>query len=137
VIDFIENRVESGTGTLRVRAEIKNPKLFLSPGMFVRIRLPVGVPHQATVIPEEALSSDQGQKFVFVVNEQDQVVYRPVKPGALNQGRRVIESGLQPSDRVIVSGQQRVRAGVQVTPKAAEPLAKPTPSQPPRTSAGL
>lgn len=137
VIDFTENRVEPGTGTLRVRAEVKNPKLFLSPGMFVRIRLPVGLPHQAIVIPEEALSTDQGDKYVFVVNEQDEVVYRPVKPGALNQGRRVIDSGLQPGDRVIVRGQQRVRAGVKVTPKAVDPTGKPTPSQPPRTAAGL
>jgi multidrug efflux system membrane fusion protein len=137
VINFIENRVESGTGTLRIRAEIKNAKRFLSPGMFVRIRLPVGVPHQATVVAEVALSTDQGQKFVYVVNEKDEVIYRPVKAGTLNQGKRVIEDGLQPSDRVIVSGQQRVRAGVKVTPKKAEPVPKPAAPPEVKTSAGL
>ena len=138
IINFVDNHVEPGTGTLRVRAEVKNPKLqrsaqqhFLSPGMFVRVQLPVGVAHKALVVPEEALGTDQGQKFVFVVNDKDEVEQRRVKVGALNNGKRVIETEpqpadrvnptdrLDPNDRIIVSGQQRVRSGVKVTPKPA------------------
>jgi RND family efflux transporter MFP subunit len=119
VIDFIDNRVEAGTGTLRVRARADNPKALLSPGMFVRIRLPVGKPKPCLLVPEEALGSDQGQRYVFVVNDKDEVVYRPVKLGPQVDRLRVIETGVQPDDRVIVSGLQRVRAGVKVVPKEA------------------
>jgi len=119
VIDFIDNRVEAGTGTLRVRAKVDNSKTLLSPGMFVRIRLPVGKPKPCLLIPEEALGSDQGQRYVFVVNEKDEVVYRMVKLGPQVDRLRVIEEGVKPDDRVIVSGLQRVRAGVKVVPKEA------------------
>jgi RND family efflux transporter MFP subunit len=119
VIDFIDNRVEAGTGTLRVRAKVDNQKTLLSPGMFVRIRLPVGKPKPCLLIPEEALGSDQGQRYVFVVNEKDEVVYRMVKLGPQVDRLRVIEEGVKPDDRVIVSGLQRVRAGVKVVPKEA------------------
>ena|SRR5260221_2455535 len=120
IINFVDNRIDPGTGTLRVRAELKNPKAFLSPGLFVRVRLPVGDPHSAILVREEAIGTDQGQKYVFVLSEADEVVYRSVKVGQLVQGFRVIESGLTTTERVIVSGLQRVRAGVKVTPKQAE-----------------
>jgi RND family efflux transporter MFP subunit len=119
MIEFIDNRVEAGTGTLRVRAEVNNDKLLLSPGMFVRIRLPVGKPKPSLVIPEEALGSDQGQRYVYVVNDKDEVVYRAVKLGPQVERLRVIEEGVKPDDRVIVSGLQRVRPGVKVVAKEA------------------
>jgi RND family efflux transporter MFP subunit len=138
VIDFIDNRLESGTGTLRVRAKVENvklvhsPALLLSPGMFVRIRLPVGGPKPSLVIREEALGSDQGQRYVFVLNDKDEVVYRAVKLGPQEGRLRVIEppvvedgvvkSGLLVDDRVIVRGLQRVRPGIKVAAKPAEPL---------------
>jgi RND family efflux transporter MFP subunit len=119
VIEFIDNRVEAGTGTLRVRAVVKNDKLLLSPGLFVRIRLPVGRPKPSLVVPEEALGSDQGQRYVFVLNDHDEVVYRAVKLGPQVDRLRVIEDGVKPEDRVIVSGLQRVRPGIKVAPKDA------------------
>jgi RND family efflux transporter MFP subunit len=125
VIDFIDNRLDAGTGTLRVRAKLDNPKTLLSPKMFVRIRLPVGKPKPSLLVPEEALGSDQGQRYVFVLNENDEVVYRPVKLGPQVERLRVIEEGVTASDRVIVSGLQRVRAGVKVVPKEAAAV-KPT-----------
>lgn len=128
VVTFIDNRVEAGTGTLRVRATVANPKFLLSPGMFVRIRLPVGDPRPCLLVPEEALGSDQGQRYVFVLNEKDEVVYRPVTLGPQVEKLRVIEppvvengvvkSGLSADDRVIVSGLQRVRPGVKVAARA-------------------
>ncbi len=150
VIDFSDPRFESGTGTLRLRARLKNVPLtslsmhtaltwasalvgcdlrsrlstgtLLSPGMFARIRLPIGRPHPAILIREEALGSDQGQRYVFVLNEKDEVVYRAVTLGPQVGRLRVIETGLSADERVIVRGLQRVRSGVKVNAKQAEPL---------------
>jgi RND family efflux transporter MFP subunit len=125
-IDFNDNRVDPGTGTLRVRAVFDNPLLpgtvrrILSPGLFVRIRLPLGAPHQAVIVPERALGSDQGQKFLYVVNAKDEVEYRKVKVGALNKGYRVIEQGLVEGERVVVNGLQRIRPRAKVEPRLEE-----------------
>ena len=116
-IDFLDNHISATTGTLRLRATVENDNLLLSPGMFIRLHVPIGNPHPALLIPEEALGSDQGQRFVYVVNDENLVTYRRVKIGLLKEGRRVIEEGLGPEDRVIVSGLQRARAGIKVEPK--------------------
>jgi RND family efflux transporter MFP subunit len=129
-ITFVDSRVDAASGTLRVRATLPNPKILFSPGLFLRIRLPVGKPKPALMVPEEAIGSDQGQRFVYVVNDKDEVEYRKVKPGPLTELARgdgpaeqvrVIEEGVSPADRVIVSGLQRVRAGVKVAPKERAP----------------
>ena len=120
VIDFLDNHISPTTGTLRLRATVKNDDLLLSPGMFIRLHVPIGRPHPAILIPEEALGSDQGQKYVYVLNEKDEVVYRRIRPGMIKDGKRVIEDGLDINDRVIVSGLQRVRVGAKVQPKMAE-----------------
>ncbi len=119
VIDFLDNHISSTTGTLRLRASVENDDLLLTPGMFIRLHVPIGTPHPALLIPEEALGSDQGQRFVYVLNEKDEATYRRVKIGLLKAGRRVIDEGLTVSDRVVVSGLQRVRVGKPVTPKIA------------------
>ena len=77
MIDFADNRLDMMTGTLRLRGVFPNPKRILSPGMFARIRVPIGEPHRAILIPEEALGSDQGQRFLYVVNDKNEVAYRP------------------------------------------------------------
>src|SRR4051794_22347474 len=101
-IDFSENRLDPNTGTLQVRAVIQNSKPYvLSPGMFLRVRLPIGQPHDALMVAEQAIGSDQGRKFLYVVNDLDEVVYRPVTVGALSDGgRRVISEGIRPDERV-------------------------------------
>jgi RND family efflux transporter MFP subunit len=128
VINFVDNRVDPMTGTLRVRGVFPNPPQaslsgsttrLLSPGMFARVRLPIGGPHKALLIPEKALGTDQGQKYVYVVNGQNVVEYHRVKIGSLKDGLRVIDEGLQPGERVIVDGLQRARPGQKVEPKAA------------------
>jgi RND family efflux transporter MFP subunit len=118
-IEFVDNKVDASTGTLRVRAEVKNDKLLLSDGMFVRIRLPVGTSKPSLVVPEEALGSDQGQRYVYVLNEKDEVVYRAVKLGPQVERLRVIEAGVKADDRVVISGLQRVRPGIKVVAKEA------------------
>lgn len=114
VVNFLDNRVDPGTGTLRIRGVFANHEGFLSPGLFVRCHLPLGDPHRSILVAEQALSSDQGQKFVYVVNKSNEVSYRPVQAGRLYDGLRVIESGLSKGEKVIVTGLQRVRPGSKV-----------------------
>jgi len=138
-IDFADNRVDAMTGTLRLRGVFSNPQRMLSPGLFVRIRLPIGVPHPAILVSEQALGTDQGQSFLYVVNGKNEVVTRRVNVGLLDGGLRVIEQGLDKGERVIVSGLQRVRAGVKVAPKLLEPPGQasgpgPQPPKPNSTS---
>ncbi len=124
-VDFVDNKVDASTGTLRIRGVFANPKNLISPGMFVRIRLRVGQAHQAILVPERALGADQGQKFLYVVNDKDEIVYRSVKVGAIHDGQRVIEKGLAAGEKVVVNGLQRVRPGVPVSPKMVEPAVPP------------
>jgi RND family efflux transporter MFP subunit len=119
-INFADNRVDADTGTWRLRGIFANADQSLSPGLFVRMRAPVGERYRATLISEQALSTDQDQKSVFVVSDQNKVEYRRVKVGALHDGLRVIKENLAPNERVIVSGLQRVRAGIEVSPKLVD-----------------
>lgn len=121
-INFLDNQVDPGTGTLRARAVIDNPKGMLSPGLFVRLRVPVGTPRQALVVHEEALQTDQGQRFLWVLDDEDKAIYRQIKIGWQTEGKRVIFDGLKTSDRVIVKGVQRVRRNKKVSP---QPLDEP------------
>jgi membrane fusion protein, multidrug efflux system len=122
-VDFIDNQVDSGTGTLRMRGNFNNPNHFLSPGLFVRIQLPIDDPHEALLVAEHALMRDQGQKFLFVVNKEydeeqerykEVVEYRSVEVGRLYDGFREITEGLKKGEKIVVSGLQRVRSGVEV-----------------------
>lgn len=116
-VDFVDNRVDPNTGTLRVRAVFTNDPLILSAGLFVRVRFPFGPPHQVLLVAERALGQDQGQDYALVVDAQNKVEYRPVKTGTLHGGLRVIERGLKPDEWVIVIGLQRVRPGATVQPQ--------------------
>lgn len=124
-INFVDNRLDTGTGTLQVRGVFRNPDHELTPGLFVRIRLPVGEPYRAILISEEALGTDQGQKFVYVVDDQDRAQYRRVQVGKLQDGRRVVLSGLAEGEKVVVSGLQRVRPGAEVQAKFATAASSP------------
>ncbi len=126
-INFVDNQVDTQTGTIRFRGVFKNSDRMLSPGLFIRARLPIGEPHQALVIPESAINTDQGRKFVWVVNAKNQATYTSIDVGAPYPGeRRVIESGLNTGDRVIVSGLQRIaRSGLVVAAKELKPSAAP------------
>jgi RND family efflux transporter MFP subunit len=111
-INFSDNRVDPETGTWRLRGEFTNADHVLDPGMFVRIRLPIGAPYRGLLVAEQALGTDQGQKFVYVVNDQGDVDYRRIKVGRLQpSGLRVVVEGLKPDEKIVVSGLQRVRPG--------------------------
>jgi RND family efflux transporter MFP subunit len=120
VINFVDNQIDPKTGTLLVRGVFANKDRILSPGLMARVRVPIGEPHEALLVTERAIDTDQGQKILYVVNSKNEVVSRPIRMGALHSGLRVIESGISPGDRVIVNGLQRVRPGVVVEPKTAE-----------------
>jgi RND family efflux transporter MFP subunit len=119
IIDFADNKIDRNTGTLRTRGVFENPKEYLTPGLFVRVRTPFGVPHQALLVNERAIGTDQRQKYLLTVDKNDVVEYRPVKVGRLLDGMRVIESGLNAGDLVVVNGLQRARPGSMVQPKSA------------------
>jgi RND family efflux transporter MFP subunit len=125
MVNFLDNRVDPGTGTLRVRGTFTNHDGLLTPGLFVRCHLPLGEPRKRLMVAEQALASDQEQKFVYVVNDANEVGYRPVETGRLYDGMRVIEGGLSKGDKVVVKGLQRVRPGAKVE---AEMAPMPTPS---------
>lgn len=116
VLDFVDIAVLAGTGTVRCRAVLENPERLLMPGMFVRARLPFGDPRSALLVPERAIGTDQGNKFVYVVDDNNRVAIRPVSLGFLSEGLRVIDAGLSEADRVITSGLTRVRPGITVRP---------------------
>ena len=150
-LDFVNNRINASTGTLQMRAIIKNPApanggpRLLTPGMFLRVRLAVGDSQKGLVIPQAAIGSDQSRKFVQVVTKENKVEYRPVKAGPIQpDGRQLVEpipvirdeQGVRPAtenekgedsikegDSVIVSGMQRVRPGEVVQPHPFVPLA--------------
>jgi RND family efflux transporter MFP subunit len=118
-MDFIDNVIERATGTIRGRAVFANAAGLLTPGMFARVQVPGSAPYTALVIPDTAIGSEQARKFVYVVRPDDTVAQKYVELGALSDGDRVIKSGVEPTDRVIVEGLMRARPGMKVTPQAA------------------
>jgi membrane fusion protein, multidrug efflux system len=118
-INFLDNRLDISTGTLRSRALIKNTDLSILPGQFGRVKLIGSSPYEALLIPDAAVATDQSRKIVFVVKADDTVEARAVVLGPLDEGLRVIREGLKAEDRVIVDGIQRARVGAKVSPHPA------------------
>ncbi len=119
-INFVNNQVNPNTGSILLRGVFPNPlppggRRLLLPGMFVRVRLPIGLPHPALLVIDRAIGSDQTLKYVYVVDSEDKVQYRRVTTGpAESDGLRVISEGLKPGDWVVVGGLQQVRPRMQV-----------------------
>jgi len=152
MINFVNNRVDPFTGTITLRGVFANPLppagvRLLSPGMFVRIRIPLGAPHPALLVTDRAIGTDQSRKFVYIVDAENKIRYQQVTLGALQEdGLRVIEEGLTKDDWVVVSGLQQVQSKMLVSPerepmpipvaeaeaaaKAAETPADQTPAKP-------
>ncbi|MDB5578283.1 MAG: efflux transporter periplasmic adaptor subunit [Bradyrhizobium sp.] len=126
-MNFLDNRLDVSTGTLRGRAVIPNKDLSLLPGQFGRVRLIGSAPYEALLLPDSAIATDQSRKIVFVVRDDDTVEARAVMLGPLDDGLRVVREGLKPEDRVIVEGLQRARVGAKVSPKVKD-APKPAPA---------
>lgn len=116
----VDNRLDTASGTIRLRAVFDNADGTLIPGLYARIRLEGGAQRDAVLINETAIGTDQDKRFVLVVDEDDKTAYREVKLGAIQHGMRVVESGLQPGERIVVNGLQRVRPGDPVTPNVVQ-----------------
>ena len=115
-LDFLDNRLDPSTGTIRGRAIFRNPHGDLTPGLFVRLLLPGSNAYRGLLIQDRAVGTDLDKRFVFVVKPDRSIEYRPVTLGPLVEGLRVVRTGLQAGDRIVVSGLQRVRPGVTVDP---------------------
>jgi RND family efflux transporter MFP subunit len=120
VVDFANNQVNAQTGTIQVRGVFANANRLFTPGLFARVRVSVGDKYQAVLVPERAIGTDQGQKYLLTVNDKNVVEYRPVQLGRLHDGFRVIQEGLKPGELIIVNGIQRARPGLTVTPQRVE-----------------
>ena len=137
VVDFANNQVNSQTGTIQVRGVFANANRIFTPGLFARVRVPTGDKYQAVMVPERAIGTDQGQKYLLTVNDKNVVEYRAVTLGRLHDSLRVIQEGVKPGELVIVNGIQRARPGLTVTPQRVEAatLGTATAAAPPASEA--
>ena len=116
-LDFVDNRIDPATGTIRTRAIFSNKDRRFTPGLFARVKLVGGQRRPALLVRDAAVGTDQDRKFVLVLAKGDSLAYRPVELGRLSDdGLRIVRSGLQPGEQVVVNGLMRVRPGIKVTP---------------------
>ncbi len=120
-IESTDNRLSTATGTLQVRMVFPNTDQTLVPGLFARVRVPLGEPTPTILIAQTAIGTDQSQKFVLALDADQKATYRAVQLGGIIEGKRIVRSGLKPGDQVIVNGLQRVRPGMSVIAQHAEP----------------
>ena len=127
-LDFLDNQLDSGTGTIRGRAVFHNTEGLLTPGLFVRLRLTGAGSYHGLLIQDRAVGTDLSKKFVYVVSSENQVEYRPVTLGPIVGGLRVVRSGLKAGEPVVVNGLQRVGPGAPVEPVYEDAPAAGAPS---------
>ena len=116
-MDFVDNAIDRGSGTIRAPRRIPQSQWNLAPGMFARIQVPVGSPNEALLVPDAAIGTEQVRKFVLVVDGENVARPKYVTLGPVVAGLRVVTAGLEASDRIIVNGLMRARPGVKVTPQ--------------------
>ncbi len=133
-LDFVASDVDQSTGTLQARGSIPNKDYVFLPGLFVRVRVPVGTIDNALLVADRALGIDQRGSYALVVNQQDVVEQRPVQIGALIDSMRVVAQGVSADDWVVVGGIQRAIPGSKVAPQRVE-QAPAAPASPPEAAA--
>jgi multidrug efflux pump subunit AcrA (membrane-fusion protein) len=102
---------------MRARAEFLNPDFLIAPGQFGTIRIPGSPEYEAILIPDEAIVTDQSQKLVMTVTEDNRIEPRVIRPGPTELGLRIVRRGLEASDRIVIKGLMRIRPGMEVTPQ--------------------
>jgi RND family efflux transporter MFP subunit len=137
-IDFVDKQYTRTSGTIRVRASFSNPDLFITPGQFGRVRVPMSQLHPTLLVPDAAVVTDQSVKLLFTVAPDGTVVPKPVELGSVTDDNlRIIRSGITADDQVIISGLLRARPGQKVTPEQGTvrpqkappaPAVQPTPA---------
>jgi multidrug efflux system membrane fusion protein len=136
VLEFVDNRVDRQTGTVRMRAILDNKEGRFTPGLFARIKLgDTATPRKAVLVTDRAVGTDQSKRFVLVLNGESKAEYREVRIGRLVDGLRVVEDGLKPGEVIVVNGLQRVRPGAPVTPQTVPMEANASPAQSERVAA--
>jgi membrane fusion protein, multidrug efflux system len=125
-MDFVDNVIDSTSGTIRSRAVFANKDEKFVPGMFGRVQIPAGPPAEALLVSDSAIGADQTRKFVYVVEADNSAKQAYVTLGSVFDGQRVVKDGLTPESRVVVNGLMRVRPGIKVTPQE-EGAAPPAP----------
>ena len=130
-VDFVDNRLDPQTGTIRVRAVLSNKDRIFTPGLFARIKLIGSAEYRATLVLDRAIGTDQDRRFVLVVADDGTVEYRPVELGRLTDGLRIVSSGLRAGEKIVIDGLQRVRPGMKVaaTEASMEPAAAAAPAR--------
>jgi RND family efflux transporter MFP subunit len=130
-IDFVDNRLDPGTGTVRARAVLKNwnPNL-ITPGFFVRVRVAGATSYRAALIPDKVISSQQGVKYVFVVKEDNTLERRTIETGTMFEGKRIVKSGLKDGEKVVSTRLQLIQPGMPVKPIPEEPPVVPPSDKP-------
>jgi RND family efflux transporter MFP subunit len=116
-LDFVDNRLDAASGTIRARAVFENKDLFLTPGLFGRVTIGASDPYRGVLLPDEAIGSDQDRRVVYVLGDNNVVSLRAVRIGPRIDGYRVIREGLKGDETVVVNGLVRVRAGAPITPQ--------------------
>lgn len=116
-IDFFDNQIDRGTGTIRVRAVVDNHDGVVTAGAFGRVRVPASRPYLALLVPEASVVTDQSRKIVMTVAEDGTVIPKVIVPGPVVEGLQVIKSGIGPDDQVVINGLMRIRPGAKVTPQ--------------------
>ncbi len=129
VLDFIDNQVRQGTGTLLVRASLENSQRLFAPGFFVRVRVPLGNAKESLLVPDRAILSDQSIKYVLVVDSNNVVQRKDVTVGLLDGKLRLVRAGIDENDRVIINGTQRARPGGKVNPVSSVADTAATPAR--------
>lgn len=125
VLEFVDNRLDPQSGTIRVRAVFDNADGVLTPGLFARVKIGGGAEKPAVLINDRAVGTDQNKKFVFVVDGENKVAWREVRLGPVIDGLRIVREGLAAGDVIVVNGLQRVRPGAVVAPTTVPMHAKP------------
>lgn len=128
-IDFVDNRLDPNTGTLRARGVFKNWNPLISPGFFVRMRVRGAEAYKAALIDDKVISSQQGVKYVFVVKPDNTIERRNIETGPMFEGLRIVRSGLEAGERVVSTRLQMLQPGMTVVPVAAETAPTPAPAQ--------
>ncbi len=124
-IESFDNRLDPDTGSILLRAVFQNDDGRIVPGLFARIRIPLSEKHQAMLVDERAIGTDQANKFVLTLTPTNTVAYQPVTLGPLVEGKRIIRSGLVVGQQIVVNGLERVRPGSPVTPEPVTASEKP------------
>jgi membrane fusion protein, multidrug efflux system len=136
-VDFVDNRLDSSTGTVRARVVLKNwnPN-FITPGFFARVRVAGATPYRAALVVDRVISSQQGLKYAFVVKPDSTIERRNLETGGIFEGKRIVKNGLKDGEKVVSTRLQLLQAGMNVTPvpeqsSTAGPDTKPSPAQSP------